>query len=399
MAVVAFRLSDGRNAVLGLRPDSTSLAVDDVQVSSYDLAGRPYVLVRDGWTYRRALDGRVLQKGAAATRVRRVLDAGQARPVLEAARADSQAALSALGRLALPARDEAQTRLAAIVRMDTETLAADADRFRHVYRPVGMLPPDQYLAVVLQATEGCAWNECTFCGLYRDVPFRAKRAPEFAAHVHAVLDYFGDSIALRRSVFLGEANALCVGHDRLVALLDVIDRTFALAPQGPLRGVHAFVDVWTGRRRTVEQYREYAARGLRRLYVGLESGDRGLLGWLRKPFAPEEAIELVATVKAAGLGVGVIVLLGAGGDRFTEAHVHETAAVLSRMGLGAGDLVYFSELVPSGMRDPTALSSDLRPLPAGGCAGQRRRILAALRPADPAHPPRHASYDVREFVY
>jgi hypothetical protein len=399
MAVVAFRLNDGRPAVLGLRPDSTSLAVDDVQVSSYDLAGRPYVLVRDGWTYRRALDGRVLQKGAAASRLRRVLDADHARPVLEAARADSRAALSAVGRAALPARDEARRRLGAIVEMDAGRLAGDAERFRQVYRPVGMLPPDQYLAVVLQATEGCAWNECTFCGLYRDVPFRAKRAPEFAAHVHAVLEYFGAAIALRRSVFLGEANALCVGHDRLIALLDVIDRTFALAPQGPVRGVHAFVDVWTGRKRTVEQYRDYAARGLRRLYVGLESGDRGLLGWLRKPFAPEEALDLVATVKAAGIGVGVIVLLGAGGDRFTEAHVHATSAVLSQMGLGAGDLVYFSDLVPRGTREATALPSDLQPLPAGACVEQRRRILAALRPADPAHPPRHASYDIREFVY
>jgi hypothetical protein len=69
------------------------------------------------------------------------------------------------------------------------------------------------------------------------------------------------------------------------------------------------------------------------------------------------------------------------------------------MGLGAGDLVYFSDLVPAGTREATALPSDLQPLPAGACVEQRRRILAALRPADPAHPPRHASYDIREFVY
>jgi radical SAM superfamily enzyme YgiQ (UPF0313 family) len=392
-------MNDGRPAVVGLRADSTSLAVDDVQVSSWDLAGRPYVFVRDGWTYRRALDGRVLQKGEGAARVRRVLAADAARPVIEAARADSRAALSALEATAAPRHEEARRRLARIVSMDGDALGADAERFRRVYRPVGMLPPDQYLAVVLQATEGCAWNECTFCGLYRDTPFRARRVSEFAAHVHAVLDYFGDAITLRRTVFLGEANAMCVGHDRLIRLLDVVDQAFARVPGRRLRGVHAFVDVWTGARRTAAQYRQYAARGLRRLYVGLESGDRGLLGWLRKPFAPAEAIELVATVKSAGLGVGVIVLLGAGGERFHDAHVRETATVLTRMGLDAGDLLYFSELVPSWMRGGPSASYDLRPLSPAGCAEQRRLILAGARPADPARPPRIASYDVREFVY
>jgi len=38
-------------------------------------------------------------------------------------------------------------------------------------KPVGILPPDQYMAVVLQAAEGCAFNTCTFCDFYRDRSF------------------------------------------------------------------------------------------------------------------------------------------------------------------------------------------------------------------------------------
>jgi hypothetical protein len=72
------------------------------------------------------------------------------------------------------------------------------------------------------------------------------------------------------------------------------------------------------------------------------------------------------------------------------------------MRLESDDLVYFSEYVddpslPYGRR--AAGATDLQPLPAARCAEQRRAIQQALRPGQPAHPPRTATYDIREFVY
>jgi hypothetical protein len=417
MAVLAFQLKDGRPAVLGIRPESTALAVDEVYVSSYDLAGRPYALVRDGWTYRRSLDGGCLQKREGAPRIRRRLEPAEAAPVAEAARGDAEAALAALGDgpQPTPAGEEGRRRLRRIVEMDEAALGADAARFRDIYRPVGVLPPDQYLAVVLQGTEGCAWNACTFCDLFRDVRFRTRTEAEFAAHVRDVIAYFGESLALRRSVFLGSAGALCASDARVKSYLDTIGRAFAVAPRAlatwgqeqwdhnaprAIRGVHAFVDVWTGGRRTAAQWAEYAGRGLRRVYIGLESGALDLLEWLDKPFTPDQAVELVRTLRGAGVPAGVIVLLGAGGERFDEAHCRRTAEVLARMDLGPSDLLYFSEFVPSPrMGEQWAAQADLRPLSAAGCAAQRHRILGALAPFEPGRGPRVANYDIREFVY
>ena len=64
--------------------------------------------------------------------------------------------------------------------MDAAALRDDAARFLAASGPVGILPPDQYLALVVRVTEGCSWNACTFCSLYRDVPFRWKRPDELA---------------------------------------------------------------------------------------------------------------------------------------------------------------------------------------------------------------------------
>ena len=280
--------------------------------------------------------------------------------------------------------------------MDAAALAGDAERFLAICGPVGILPPDQYLSLVVRLTEGCSWNACTFCGLYRDVPFRVRTRTEVQQQIAALTAFFGPSIVLRRSVFLGDANALCLAPHRMLPLLD------AVAEALPGRPLFSFVDAWTGRRKTSGDWRACAERGLRRVYVGLETGDPALLTWLGKPGTPSDAVELVHALHGAGVGVGVIVLVGAGGERFADAHVAGSVATLSAMRLGPDDLVYFSEYVddpalPYGRH--AAGAPDLEPLPPDRSADQRAAIAAGFEPATPGRPPRVASYDIREFVY
>jgi hypothetical protein len=388
-------LPDGHTATLRLGEASTVLAVGDALVSSWDLAGRPYALVREDSTYRRGLDGRFLHKREATAsqpRVRQRLSAEEGARVVEAARGEAEAALAALD----PTASEAIRRLRGVVAMTPAALSEDVKRFLRASGPIGILPPDQYLALVVRVTEGCSWNACTFCSFYRDVPFRWKTPEGLRTHLADLREYFGESIALRRGIFLGDANALCLSQAHLLPLLET------LAAELPSVPVASFVDVWTGHRKSVDDWRACARLGLERVYVGLETGDRDLLDWLRKPGTPEDAVALVEGLHEAGVSVGVIVLLGAGGERFSEAHVRETAALLSRMGLGPRDLLYFSELVddPSlGYGRCAAGAPDLAPLDPARCALQRAAILSAFRPADPAAPPRTATYDIREFVY
>jgi hypothetical protein len=435
--LLRFALPDGRPATLLLGEASTVLSVEDAHVSSWDLAGRPYALVRETGTYRRGLDGGLLWKREATAdgpRLRRRLSAAQgepvveaarreAEPVVEAARGEAAAALAALSSRGTPVgpvprdppapafadpsspdsegapRDdtaEAGRRLHAIVAMDGAALRDDSARFLAASGPVGILPPDQYLALVVRVTEGCSWNACTFCRLYRDVPFRWKRPDELAAHVAALRAYFGPSIALRRSVFLGDANALCLAHERLLPLVE------AVAAQLPGAPLYSFLDAWTSRRKAAAEWRDYAVLGLKRVYVGLETGDPGLLAWFEKPGSPQDTVDLVGALHEAGIGAGVVVLLGAGGERFADAHVARTAEVLTAMRLGAEDLVYFSEYVDDpglayGRR--AAGAPDLQPLSPARNANLRRAILAGVRAADTSRPPRTATYDIREFVY
>jgi hypothetical protein len=397
--LLRLRLPDGRPATLRLGPASTVLALEDAIVSSWDLAGRPYALVREEGTYRRGLDGGLLHKRGAsdgAPRLRRRLSAEEGAAAVEAARREAESALNGLVGLGASAPAEATRRLERVVAMDVAALRSDAARFLEASGPIGILPPDQYLSLVVRVTEGCSWNACTFCRFYRDTPFRWKTPNELRVHSAALRRYFGDSIALRRDIFLGDANALCLAPAHLLPLLEVVAAEF------PDRPVASFVDAWTGQRKSADEWRACARLGLERVYVGLETGDPGLLSWLRKPGSPDDAVALVNALHEAGVDAAVIVLLGAGGTRFDEAHVDRTAATLRGMGLGSGDLLYFSELVDDPSLDygrHAAGEADLAPLGAAACKGQREAILSALLPTGHSTRPRIATYDVREFVY
>jgi radical SAM superfamily enzyme YgiQ (UPF0313 family) len=153
------------------------------------------------------------------------------------------------------------------------------------------------------------------------------------------------------------------------------------------------------KRKTRQDYADLAGLGLRRVYVGLESGDPQLLKFLGKPNKPGDVIELVREFKSGGVAVGVIVMLGLGGDRFADAHVRDTARAITGMHLDPDDLLYFSELVdePGSAYGTSMTERGVRALDAAACASQRRAIVNAIAFQGPR--PKIATYDIREFVY
>jgi hypothetical protein len=59
---------------------------------------------------------------------------------------------------------------------------------------------------------------------------------------------------MRRTIFLGSANALAIPMPRLIALLERLRQAFPLQADGPGRGfagIYAFLDCFTGPRKTV----------------------------------------------------------------------------------------------------------------------------------------------------
>lgn len=318
-----------------------------------------------------------------------------------------------------PSVDEARAAiapyLAKAARFDVATAHADVDRFRSIYGRVAVLPPDQYNALVLQATQGCTYNHCLFCTLYRGVQSHRKTPSEFRRHMHDVIAYHGESLRARRSIFLGEANALAQPQLTLVEIFQELHKAFEFPPPTQDRvpadwwlgherrfdGVCSFMDAFTPPHRPADDFRELRSLGLRRLYIGMESGDDNLLRWLRKPATSEALWAALKAILDAGVHVGVIVLLGAGGHKFYGQHVRETVRVLNSLPLRKGDYIYFSPLRIDPLSDYPARARmhGVEPLTPEEMDRQGEEIRKGLRFAWPSSPPYVARYELETFVY
>lgn len=252
--------------------------------------------------------------------------------------------------------------------------ARDRQSYRKLYGKIPIFPPDAYLSVVLQATVGCAWNRCTFCDFYRGERYRVRTPEQFRAHALAVREFLGDSALLRKRVFLGDADVLGIGPRWLAEDLRIARELF---PERPCQGFCEAVSVLGRRSADLEQFRKL---GLARLAIGAESGHDPLLAHWKKRSRSGDVAEAVVALKHAGYSVEVIFLAGVPAE-FEGAHLAETERLALRLGLGEGDFVYISPLVP----------------PANG-AGQAEALRKALRPLQ-ANGVRIAAYDIRQIVY
>lgn len=395
----------GRPLTISLKSNCITISTDDptrADVYSFEFEGRLWTAFVDGVAYRRGMNGKIIARWREAERQRRWLGAEEALELQEQARrvvVELAAALqSGEAELRSPFPPEGVALLERIIAFDRDATLADARRYHEVYQPVGILPPDQYFAVVLQATEGCSFNTCTFCTFYKDRPFRIKPPGEFRAHAWAVREFIGQGMSLRRTVFLGDANSMVVPMPKLLPLIDVVHEVYDVDQLG---GIYAFQDGFSGEKKSSRDYAVLHERGVKTLYVGLESGNKGLLKFLKKPGTPREAVQAVRAMKAGGIAVGVIVLLGAGGHQYAAAHVRDTIKTLNAMQLDMDDIIYFSEIVVS---DEMAYARDayragLSPLTHQERVEQGHQIEDALRFSVQHGTPKISRYDIREFIY
>ncbi len=256
--------------------------------------------------------------------------------------------------------------------------------FKKIYETIPIIPPDMYLSLYIQIARGCSYNKCTFCNFYKDKKFKILDKKEFLNHLQEVKKFFGKGISARRGIFLGDADALLLGNDRIFEYIEIIKNNFK---EKNLERISSFLDVWTGKKRSFDFWRKMKEFSLFRVFIGLESGSKKILEILNKPFDPEEFILLAENLKRAGISVGIIVLLGIGGE-LEEEHKRETLEILKKIPFDNSDILYLSPYYPFPGAHPDKVSKE-----------EIERELKFFSSIDLKKKPRIAVYDIREFVY
>ena len=230
-------------------------------------------------------------------------------------------------------------------------------------------PPSEAYSFILRLTRGCAHNKCTYCNMYRGVPFQVLTDEEIERQIMLAHSY---NVAGVRRVFLADGDALVLSTERLLKVLATLRRLFPnferassyAAPKDILR-------------KSPEELRQLQEAGLKLLYYGMESGDTETLKEIKKGVDGPQSIEVGQRAIAAGMELSVMVILGIAGREGSKRHALATAAALSAIRptyLGAISLMLYrgSELKEQFER------GEFHPLPPAGLMEELYLIIEHL---------------------
>jgi radical SAM superfamily enzyme YgiQ (UPF0313 family) len=188
------------------------------------------------------------------------------------------------------------------------------------YEGTCIRPPSEAFSILLQVTVGCSHNKCTFCGTYKDKRFRIKDESIILSDILFASKY------MRRQdrVFLMDGDALIIPQKRLMWILDQIKEHLPW-----VKRVGAYANAKSIRMKSLEELKELRGNGLGILYLGVETGDEGLLKKIRKGASSQNLIDMGTKVREAGIKLSVTVLLGIGGRDGSLRHATATGEILS----------------------------------------------------------------------
>lgn len=86
-------------------------------------------------------------------------------------------------------------------------------------------PPSEANSFILRVTRGCAHNKCTYCNMYRGVPFQVLTDEEIARQMALAYSYNRDGV---RRVFLADGDALVLSTERLLRILHALKQYFPI---------------------------------------------------------------------------------------------------------------------------------------------------------------------------
>ena len=182
-------------------------------------------------------------------------------------------------------------------------------------------PPSEARSFILRVTRGCAHNKCTYCNMYRGVPFQILKDEEISRQIALAAHYGKDRV---RRVFLADGDALVLPTAKLLKILQALRDTFP-----KLQRVSSYAAPKDILRKSEEELRQLKEAGLQLLYYGMETGDDITLKAVNKGVNGEEAVEAGRRVTASGMKLSIMVILGLAGKEGSKRHALETAKAIN----------------------------------------------------------------------
>ncbi len=203
-------------------------------------------------------------------------------------------------------------------------------------------PPGEADSLIIRIADGCPWNGCTFCGMYKGVKYNFQGLEKAEREISKAWKNWPDA----RRIFLADGDVMHLGSPESEAIDNFAESKIATNGSGStlekillslnekftrLARVGVYANGASILAKTDDELRRLKELKLNTLYMGLESGDEQTLKEVNKQETAEAMIEAGHRAQAAGLRMSVMVLIGLAGKERSLDHARATADVLNQM--------------------------------------------------------------------
>ncbi len=181
-------------------------------------------------------------------------------------------------------------------------------------------PPAEADNVIIQATYGCSYNQCTFCSMYKSKSFEKRPLQELFTEI----DTLAEINPWAGKVFLADGDALALDTNDLLELLTYLQKAFV-----KLKRVSVYATAQNLLSKSVQELTALRQKKLSLLYFGIETGSDILLKKIHKGVDAADMIEALNKATQAGMKTSATVILGIGGVENSKEHITQTAQLIN----------------------------------------------------------------------
>lgn len=183
-------------------------------------------------------------------------------------------------------------------------------------------PPFEADSLLLQVTVGCSHNKCSFCTMYRDVPF----SMESIEQIQKDLLEAREAIHHIERIFLVNADPFAHSAGKLRAIGDLINE---IIPE--VQTISMYASILNVINKTDEELRELRDLKFNDFNIGVESALPGMMERLNKGYVLETARTQLARLKKAGFDFSLNIIIGGAGTELYLENARANAAFVDEV--------------------------------------------------------------------
>ncbi len=185
-------------------------------------------------------------------------------------------------------------------------------------------PPSEADSLLIRTTQGCPWNKCNFCTLFKEMSFFIRPIEDIIKDIWAAKKYYKNRQF--ESCFLQDGDSFAMPTADLLEVLNTLKEAFP-----SLKQISSYGRAQSMGKKSAEEMKAICDAGLNMLYCGMESGSIEVLKKSKKGITPKSILKSAVHAKQAGMKMMTFIILGLGGKELSSVHVQETANLLNQI--------------------------------------------------------------------